>query len=195
MMRPRAPGGQNNSCGAVTVSGGRGVTAGAMQATFKLLLLPALLLIGILGAYPLGLDEAHRKAWIPGGAGFVRAGIWNHLAGAVVLVAVVLGNPSVDRILSGGVGRYLGRISYALYATHEVVILTVCSGLYLRWHPSLGGSTAGLLAALAGIPILLLLAELGTRAVDRPSLRLADWVAGMFLRSWQDAGQPSRASS
>ena len=44
MMRPRAPGGQNNSCGAVTVSGGRGVTAGDMQATFKLLLLPALLL-------------------------------------------------------------------------------------------------------------------------------------------------------
>lgn len=158
------------------------------------ILVPSILLVGILGAFPLGLDEIHRKAWIPGGAALARVGIGNHLAGAILLVAIVLGNPLVDRLLGGGLGRYLGRISYALYATHEVVILTACSALYLRWHPSMGGGTAGCMAALAGIPLFLLLAELGTRAVDRPSLRLADWVAGRFLRSWQNGDQPSKAS-
>lgn len=158
------------------------------------ILIPSILLVVILGAFPLGLDEIHRKAWIPGGAALARAGIWNHLAGAVLLVAIVLGSPFVDRVLSGGLGRYLGRISYALYATHEVVILTLCSALYLRWYPALGGSIAGCMAALAGVPLLLLLAELGTRAVDQPSLRLADWVAGRFLHSWQNGDQPSKAS-
>lgn len=158
------------------------------------ILIPSILLVGILGAFPLGLDDLHRKAWIPGGAALARAGLWNHLAGAVLLVAIVLGSPLVNGFLSSGLGRYLGRISYALYATHEVVILTLCSALYLRWHPALGGSVAGCLAALAGVPLLLLLAELGTRAVDRPSLRLADWVARTFLRSWQGVDQPSKAS-
>ncbi len=158
------------------------------------ILVPSVLVVGILGAFPLGLDDAHRNAWIPGGVALARFGSWNHFAGAILLVAIVLGNPLVDRILSCGPGRYLGRISYALYATHEVVILTFCSALYLRWHPSVGGGIAGCLAALGGVPLLLLLAELGTRAVDRPSLRLADWVAGRFLRSWQHADQPSKAS-
>jgi len=157
-------------------------------------LVPSVFIVGVLGSFPLGLDALHQKAWVPGGAAMARVGDWNHLAGAVLAVAVVLGSPSADRILGGFLGRYLGRISYALYATHEVVILTVCSALYARWHPGFGAGTAGLLAALAGVPLLLVLAELGTRAVDRPSLLLADWVAAKFLRAWRSDDQSSKAS-
>lgn len=157
-------------------------------------LFPAFAFALLLGSFPLGLDPVHQRQWIPGGSLLVRGGAWNLLLGALVLVAIPMGSPAVDRLLGNWVGRYLGRISYALYATHEIVILTLCSALYVRWRPGLGAVWAGLAAAAVGFPVMILLAEIVTRAVDQPSLKIADWVATRFLGSLRDRTHSPKAS-
>jgi peptidoglycan/LPS O-acetylase OafA/YrhL len=94
--------------------------------------------------------------------------------------------------------QYLGRISYALYLIHGPILWSIGSRLYLavgwprgdiqehvpEWFNKLvlpktgpdGLELAFLVPHLVLLPLTLLLADIGTRAFDGPSVKFASWL-------------------
>ena len=94
--------------------------------------------------------------------------------------------------------QYLGRISYALYLIHGPILWSIGSRLYLavgwprgdiqehvpEWFNKLalpktgpdGLELAFLVPHLVLLPLTLLLADMGTRAFDGPSVKFASWL-------------------
>ena len=105
---------------------------------------------------------------------------WQML-GAMLVLAVVLGNPVMLRVLDFPIGRWLGSISYGLYAIHFTVLSSLGCWIALRMP---GGRTAGaslLIASIASTIISLLAGWILRELIDRPSQRLASRVARVFV--------------
>lgn len=85
-------------------------------------------------------------------------------AGAVGLVVTAVGSDAASRLLSRRPVEWLGRVSFSLYLVHVPVLMTLA---YL-W-----GEAAWPVVLLVGIPASLVLAEVFTRLVEKPSHRLA----------------------
>lgn len=141
-----------------------------------------------LGSFPLALDAAGRKAWCAWIPGLWRLGPGVLGVAAVLLVALVLGSPWLRARLDCAPGRWLGRNSYALYALHEPVLLTVGCAVYTAMATGWGHGPAAAAAMLATTAGTLAVAELGTRWVDRPGRLLADRVAAAFKSGVRPAG-------
>ncbi len=84
--------------------------------------------------------------------------------GAVALIAVVIGSRTWGRILNHPVATYLGRVSYSLYLTHNLVILVLVHALYSAI------SDTGLILLILGVSILT--ADVYCRLIENPSMRL-----------------------
>lgn len=150
------------------------------------ILWPALALALVMGSYPEGLVRMQQS---PGG--WYR--LWPHLgvgedgwlfAGASLLIATCVGNPAVLTALDCRPGRFLGRISFALYATHIPVLCSLGAWVLLRLHRE-GMSYAVAAGSAAAVSILasVLLALVVTRWVDLPSVQFAGWVGRRFKAS------------
>ena len=84
--------------------------------------------------------------------------------------------------------QWLGRISYSLYLTHLIVLLTT--------YYTLGGlMPPQMLSLFLGVPLALVVAELFTRLVDAPSIRLSRRLARLVAH-WRDCRtiQPKRGT-
>jgi peptidoglycan/LPS O-acetylase OafA/YrhL len=107
---------------------------------------------------------------------------WNTL-GAISLVAGILGSGVLQRALSHRIPAYLGRISFPLYLLHVPVIMSL--GYWTAVWGQQRGMSYGGYAALAfavSMAAIVLLAELFSRYVDMPSIRLARAVSDRTLR-------------
>jgi peptidoglycan/LPS O-acetylase OafA/YrhL len=84
--------------------------------------------------------------------------------GSALMIALALASPAWSRILQLPPLLWLGRVSYSLYLTHNVVLLAVVHLLY----PRLGG------AALLAVVVIasLLVSEIAFRLVEAPAIRL-----------------------
>ncbi len=136
-----------------------------------------------LGSFPLPLDDAARRHWSAWTPGLWHLKGGTLMLGAVLLVALVLGNARLRGGLECAPGRYFGRISFALYATHEAVLITLGCAVYLAMAGRWGHGPAAFAAGSATIGVSVALAELGTRWVDVPSQRLSDWIGRFYLRT------------
>lgn len=106
--------------------------------------------------------------------GFAGRLLWGAAAlGAVGLVVVAVASSAAARALSTRVPGWLGRVSFSLYLVHVPVLATLA---YL-W-----GEAAWPLVLAVGIPASLVLAEVFTRLVERPSHRLAQRVRRALAR-------------
>ena len=85
-------------------------------------------------------------------------------AGAVVLIALAIGSRTWGRVLNHSIPTYLGRISYSLYLTHNIVILVLVHALY-----GMISDTALILLILS---VSVLTADVYCRLVEYPSMRL-----------------------
>jgi peptidoglycan/LPS O-acetylase OafA/YrhL len=88
------------------------------------------------------------------------------------------------RTLDCAPGRFLGRISFSLYATHIPLIVSVGCGTLIWLHRaghSYAVSAGG--AATLTVAAALAMAMAATRFVDRPSIRLADRIGRRFRAS------------
>lgn len=146
-----------------------------------------------LGSIPYSAGAGSVRDWAFGLP--VPADAWAsvHRTGAVLLVAAVLASPWLQRMLDHRVGLRLGRLSYGLYATHEVLIISAGSAVYLALVKGGGHTAAGMAAAVVVLGLAWPLAELATRWVDQPSIRLADrvgrWIAGAREQTRDRAGE------
>ncbi len=94
--------------------------------------------------------------------------------GAALMIALALGSPAWSRGLQRRPLLWLGRISYSLYLTHNIVLLAVVHA----FHPMLDGPALVALVVVAS----LLVADLGYRLVEAPSIRLGRRLAGRGRR-------------
>jgi peptidoglycan/LPS O-acetylase OafA/YrhL len=102
--------------------------------------------------------------------------------GAAGIVALVLGSPTADRVLSSALPRWLGTISFSLYLVQAPLIGTLAF--------TLGDAHWKLIAAIA-IPGSLLVGWLFHRAVERPSHRLAKLVSRKLQPSSTESTLPA----
>jgi peptidoglycan/LPS O-acetylase OafA/YrhL len=89
--------------------------------------------------------------------------------GAVLIIAVVVASPEIDRVLSVPCCVALGRVSYSLYLTHVVVLMALgrlLGSLLPVW----------MILAIAA-PVIAVVACAGYRWVEQPSIRLGRSIA------------------
>ncbi|KAL6237854.1 hypothetical protein BDW75DRAFT_248317 [Aspergillus navahoensis] len=122
---------------------------------------------------------------------------------ATLLVASVSRIPSLRAFFELPLNQYLGHVSFAFYLVHGPVLWVLGDRLYaaVGWtrvsHPTtcpgwvdrlplprigpLGMELSFLAPHLILLPVTLWLAEVVTRGVDGPSVRLASWLYGKLL--------------
>ena len=89
--------------------------------------------------------------------------------GSALMIALALGSPAWSRVLHLRPLLWLGRVSYSLYLTHNIVLLAVVHLLY----PEINGLPLLALVVLAS----LLVAEISYRMVEAPSIWLGRQVS------------------
>ena len=93
--------------------------------------------------------------------------------GAVAVIVGVLESERIDRFLSRGPFRLLGKMSFSLYLVHLIVIFTVGTGVFLALVPSgLDPTLCALVASVASVAVSFALAAVGAKTLDPWSIRL-----------------------
>ncbi|KAF2647731.1 hypothetical protein K491DRAFT_699438 [Lophiostoma macrostomum CBS 122681] len=104
------------------------------------------------------------------------------VVGAVLLVYSVSRSPSLQRIFTTELARYLGKISFSLYLVHMSILLWFgYSSIELWWwvcgSESLWQWCLGLgIAFLGQVIVVVCVADVFWRTVDAPSVKLAKWL-------------------
>lgn len=150
----------------------------------------AFLMLGM-GLYLLGFVESIEYyawlspvEWIWGGAG--HSAVLLNTLGSALIVAALVGAPSVSRALGGRIGLLLGRLSFPIYLVHVPIILSFsCFALVRSLESGLVGWTA-LNVTLAATFVVVVLAALPLAVIDAVWVRLlgraAAWIVGREAR-------------
>ena len=144
-----------------------------------------LLLIGlILAAYPTRVSQADLAQTFYGKLPPLRGlgGGYSMLGALIVFVAVVL-SASKQRILEFPLFAFLGRISYALYAFHFLVLGTLSSWLFLRLLPKMSYNQSFVITFLVSLAVLIPASNYISKYIDKPVTNFADYVGKLWLRS------------
>lgn len=106
------------------------------------------------------------------------------MLGAVLTFLLILLSQRVQSFLNLGVLRYFGRISFALYAIHFVILTSFTSWLFLvLLHKGLDYDASFLLVLAASLVVVVATSEAATRLVDGPSIRAANWIGRCFRKA------------
>jgi peptidoglycan/LPS O-acetylase OafA/YrhL len=113
------------------------------------------------------------------GLGFAPFALY-YIVGAVCLVQLVVSSPGAKTFLSSPMCRWFGKISFSLYLTHIPIVYTLTSHLYVVLLES-GWTDASLVAFVVSFPIMVGVAAVFERAVDRPSLAASAAIGKILL--------------
>lgn len=109
-----------------------------------------------------------------------------HMAGAVFLLAGVLGLPGLQRFFGARPFRFLGKVSYSLYLLHFPVIATFSCGLFLALYGKMNYGVLVGLDFLCTFSLVLILSELSNRYLEPVSGRLIGKVSELFQGSGKE---------
>ncbi len=108
--------------------------------------------------------------------------VFCHVLGSFFFMYAVLHLQTVQRFFSWHPLVVLGRYSFAVYLVHVTVLCSAQSSLFLHFlKHGHGYGTSFLVSLCLSMPLIALLAFLLDRLADRPSKRLARWVAHKVL--------------
>lgn len=91
---------------------------------------------------------------------------------AVLVFGLLVLSRTCQQALTRPSMLWLGRVSYAVYALHFLLLGSWASWLFLAWQPLLGHDLAFLAVIACSLPLTLWLAHWVTVLVDTPSARL-----------------------
>ncbi|HEY3368834.1 MAG TPA: acyltransferase [Symbiobacteriaceae bacterium] len=97
-------------------------------------------------------------------------------AGSGMIIILSLGRPRFHRLMSCGLSRFLGGLSYSFYLLHLPILLTVSSRVFAMTHSLVLAWSASMVAALGT-------AYLSQKWLEEPTNSLGRWVAG-GLPTW-----------
>lgn len=87
--------------------------------------------------------------------------------GVAVLLYCLLQSPSCAKLFEGPILRFLGKISYSIYAFHTPLMLSMEAGLFGYFYGRMSYDSAALLAFGLTIPVILLVAYGGYLLVEK----------------------------
>jgi peptidoglycan/LPS O-acetylase OafA/YrhL len=105
-----------------------------------------------------------------------------HGIGSAMITWVASDTPAVQTILISPLARYLGRIAFALYLVHHIVIHVVsmwlipCMWMITGKDTTLGFELGFFLAMLIHVPITFFVADLFTKLIIGTSLKFTKWL-------------------
>lgn len=105
------------------------------------------------------------------------------MLGATFFFLGVLLSQKIQRVLAGTALTFLGKVSFAVYAVHFLVLASVTSWLFVCLRPYIDYGPALLIAAACYFVVTLLVGILLTSCIDEPITRLANRVASQCLSS------------
>jgi peptidoglycan/LPS O-acetylase OafA/YrhL len=147
---------------------------------------PALLALGlVLGGMPFRIDvdgPFYGRLYIALVEHTLRPIPLMHELAAALVVAGVLAWRPARRLLAAAPLRWLGRISYMLYAVHLPLLCSLIAWLLLRGAPRMDYNLLSLLLLAVFLATSLLAAELAARLFDAPAIRLARWAGAALAR-------------
>lgn len=157
--------------------------------------LPVLLVGLLLGSSPVGTLRGTIFAAIPSWLGYgMPLPSRLHVIGSILLVFALVFAPALQRPLQARPLLWLGRVSFALYLTHLLVIGSFTSWLFSVIEPYTGYLAAFGLSLVPSALLIGLVAHWFTRLVDEPAIRLsAEFYRRWFPARWrtaQDAPEP-----
>jgi len=139
------------------------------------------LLIGLLvGMQPYYLDSSKESSGIL--SVFSRFGTGGFsMTGAILVFGSVLWSAKIQHCLNHRILRYVGSVSYAMYALHFLLLGSLTSWIYLNLVGVLGHFPAALFAVLATLPVLAVLSHFVTKTIDKRSNELSNWLANKLV--------------
>ncbi len=114
------------------------------------------------------------------------------LIGAFSLFLLIMINDRLKDFLQHPVFQFLGKISYALYAIHFLVLGSVSSWIFLWLTPHLPYGLCFLLVLLMSAPIIIFASIWMTKYVDEPSIQAATYVSQRAIALRERSGRRAR---
>lgn len=100
------------------------------------------------------------------------------MVGAIEIFILVMLNTSFIRYaLEWQPVNFLGNISYSFYAIHALIIITIAETIDTVLKRYLQYDTAFFCTILITLPMIIFIAWLMDKYIDKPSIRVADWIA------------------
>ncbi len=104
-----------------------------------------------------------------------------HNVGAAIVVLTVLRLQPLARLLEMRPFQYLGRVSFALYLTHFIVMSSLASFVFYKVYPAYGYKLALLATFAIAWPVTFVVASIFTNLVDIPSVKLSKKIGTKLL--------------
>jgi peptidoglycan/LPS O-acetylase OafA/YrhL len=144
-----------------------------------------LLTLGLLfSSYPNYVDQSDLTNTFYGVLPHLRGlGGGYSMFGAVIVFTAVLINPRLQKMLSGKGFVFLGRISYAMYVIHFLLLGSFSSWLFINLHFRLSYNLSFAIAATLSFGILIFVSYVLTKYIDEPVTRLSNSLAKKYMRS------------
>jgi peptidoglycan/LPS O-acetylase OafA/YrhL len=144
---------------------------------------PAILLCLFLGSSPVGTLHGTVFQYAAGIMPFgMSVTTTTHMLGAIGLVFAIVNTPVIQHLLTTKPALYLGKLSFSLYLTHFLVIGSLSSYLFIKIAPLAGYRLGFVLMAAASGVIIWVVADLFTKYVDQPSIRLSATIYNLRTR-------------
>jgi len=115
--------------------------------------------------------------------------VWD--AGAVLMIAVLLGNPALRRVFSKTWAVWLGLLSFPIYLLHGPIMLSVGAASFMGGVKSLGVAGSAVAAAAASVALTLVCA-VPLVWVDKAWTRVLSRVTGVFVKKPARVGDVKR---
>ncbi|MEM9256556.1 MAG: acyltransferase [Pseudomonadota bacterium] len=107
---------------------------------------------------------------------------YSMLSATLLFLSVVM-SVQLQRTLKHPILQYYGRISYALYVVHFIILGSLSSWMFLQIHQYLSYGTSFVIVFVVSVAIITGVAELGTRWVDDPSIKISHYLERK-ISSW-----------
>lgn len=142
-----------------------------------------LLIVGVIfGAFPSGREATGSMYQYLHFMDHDLLPMWYHIAGAFLVMTVLLDFAWLQNIFSHRSLLWLGKVSYSMYLLHFVIMGTISSFIFLKLFPLLPYFWAVLMTFILSLPIIFIISYLSQRFVENFSWKLSEFVYQKIFR-------------